>query len=368
MKNPNVSEEIKRLLTHKGGLCASLIIPVHSIPSEKPTDRIEIEHSIEKLKSKFAQMNKQESILLKKVNEIKNQVIDIKGEYGVGIFVSGEISMITTFPFEVKEKIVVADSFEIRDLVQKERYTKEYFVLSLNGYGARLFRGKEKNFKEISDKNFPVSYDGVEYEAPVIENQGNNATQTMKREKATTVRSVDAYYKLLDEKLKTYLNDSTPLIIGGVEKELAHFQNSSCHQSKIKGKVFGSFDDHNLGELYIQAWDDMKLYLRLEERELLHRLKEMGREFVSVGLSDVWFDVKQGKSNILFVEKDLEQKGYLSEDGFNLRKEPSGNNLKPVPDAVDDIVEMMLETNGKVVFVENGLLRDYSGIAVINRY
>jgi hypothetical protein len=112
----------------------------------------------------------------------------------------------------------------------------------------------------------------------------------------------------------------------------------------------------------------MKLYLRLEERELLHRLKEMGREFVSVGLSDVWFDVKQGKSNILFVEKDLEQKGYLSEDGFNLRKEPSGNNLKPVPDAVDDIVEMMLETNGKVVFVENGLLRDYSGIAVINRY
>jgi hypothetical protein len=39
-----------------------------------------------------------------------------------------------------------------------------------------------------------------------------------------------------------------------------------------------------------------------------------------------------------------------------------------VTDAVDDLIEMVLEKNGRVTFVDNDMLKDYNRIALITRY
>jgi hypothetical protein len=368
MKNTIQNGELKELIGQNGGFCASLILPVHGIPSEKQVDRLEIERAVNKLKEQLEQINHPKSSILEKIKELKEQAQSIQGGNAVGIFVSDSVSKIVSFPFEVKEKIMIKEHFEIRDLVQKERYTQDYYTLLLSGQRTRLFIASEHNFREINDQNFPASFDGVDYEIPAPENQGNNASQPLKREKAITTHSVEAFYKTVDEKLNGYLSNGTVLMVAGVEKELANYTNRTIHNGRIKGKIHGSYEDNTLGQMQNLAWQAMQSYFKTEELELLNRLKEMGREFVSSGIRDVWFDARQGKGNILLIEKDYTQKGYLGNDGFILQLEPTAEGKKPVEDAVDDIVRTILEKNGRVVFVDNGSLSEHARIAMMNRY
>jgi hypothetical protein len=360
--------ELKELIGHRQGLCASLILPVHDIASEKNVDRLEIDHAIEKLKTLFSQMNKPDSEILKKIDELKEQAKQIKGENGLGIFASHDVAKLTTFPFDVKERIVVGDSFEIRDLVEKERYDRDYFVLLFGGKSTQLFRGKENNLTEISDLHFPATFDGIDYEIPDKEIQGVNSSHDEKRDLSVTTQSAGAFYNHIDSRLNEYLNEQTPLLLAGTEKELARFEKHSRHCEKVKGKIQGSYNHSILTDLEKEAWQVMKVHIRKEERELLHRLRNIGREFVSAGIRDVWNDVKQGRGNILLVERDLELTAYTDQTGSELQLSPTPGTKKEVPDAVDDVIEAMLQKKGNVIFVENGLLKEYGGIAMMNRY
>jgi hypothetical protein len=360
--------ELKSLITHKEGLCASVILPMHASAAEKPIDSLEIEHAIEKVKMLFGEMNKPDSQILAKINALKEEAKKIKSGKGVGIFASHDVSQLTIFPFEVKEKVAVSDSFEIRDLVEKERYDIEYYALLLTRTNFRLFKGFEGKLTEISDLNFPATFDGVDYEIPAHELQPVNSDQDLERDRSVTANSAEEFYNIMDKKLNTYLKIETPFIIAGPEKEVAMFLNHSTHKNQIKEKIIGSFNGHTLSKLETRVWRAIQVYLKKEERELLHRLRDAGREFISSGLRDVWYDAKQGKGQILLVERDLQIEAYLGEDEFNLQLTPDSQVKHKVTDAVDDVIETMLQKNGKVVFVGNGLLKDYNGIAMINRY
>jgi hypothetical protein len=368
MKNTNISATLKELITAKGGPCASLIVPVHELPSEKPLDNIAIDHALEKLKAQLNEKDEVQSGILTKVKMLAEQARNIQGENGIGIFASPALARLCTFPFEVQEKVHVNSSFEIRELVQKERYTREYFVLLLGGYSTRLFRGKENKLREYNDNNFPAWSDGREYEVPAIPNQGNNALSATKRDKATTTLSLTEFYNIVDAKLRDYITDASLLILAGPEKEAASFLNHSIHASKIKGKVLGAYSDFNMEELEKKCWDAVKLDLKKGEKELLERLREQAPAFISAGIVDVWRDARQGKGNVLMIEKGLEVPAYLGMDDYTIELNPSRHDQPIVVDAVDDIVETVIEKNGSVVFVENGLLKDYQRIAMMNRY
>jgi hypothetical protein len=367
MKNTNISAILKELITSRGGTCASLIIPVHELPAEKTADNLAIDHAVDKLAELLNDKDPVHSNIISNAKELAGQAKDINGVSGIGIYVSENIARLATFPFEVKEKILVGDSFEIRDLVQKERYTREYFVLFLGGHHTRLFKGKENTLREYADNNFPASFDGVEYEIPEVEQQGDNSTSTLKREIALTTRSSKAFYNALDQKLHDYLSEISLLVIAGVEKELAMFSNHSAHQHLVRGKVTGNYADGK-PELEEKSWEAIRGALKREESDLLKRLNEMGREFVSSGITQVWRDAKQGKGSILLVEKDLEKRAYAGMNDYTIELAPSRHEQPVIADAVDDVIETVIEKNGSVVFMGSEQLREYQGIAMINRF
>ena len=368
MKNTNISATLKELITARGGPCASLIIPVHELPSGKPLDHIALDHAVEKLRSQLNEKDELQAGIITKVKLLAEQARNITGESGVGIFASPSLARICTFPFEVQEKIHVNDSFEIRELVQKERYTREYFVLLLGGNVTRLYKGKEGKLREYQDINFPASFDGHEFELPVQTNQGDNALSPTRRETAVPTQSLTEFHNVLDAKLRDYLTDASVLILAGPEKESALFLNQSAHAPKIKGKVAGSYSAFNMNELEKKCWNALKLDLKKNQMQLIDRLREQGPAFVSAGLRDVWRSAREGKGNILLVEKGLEVPAYLGMDDYSIELTPSRHDQPMIVDAVDSIVETVIEKNGCVVFVENGLLKDYQRIALMNRY
>jgi hypothetical protein len=68
------------------------------------------------------------------------------------------------------------------------------------------------------------------------------------------------------------------------------------------------------------------------------------------------------------VEKDYKSPGFTESGSNELYLRPPQKAHRILADAVDDIIECVLEKNGQVFFVEDGMLKDYQRIALITRY
>jgi hypothetical protein len=368
MKNQNISPELKELITEKNGACVSMIIPLDELPSHFKINEIVTKQAYEKLEEQLqASVDPDTGEFLKnKLTSLKNQVSRNAGIKGIGIFLSEKISTIMTFPFEVKEKIIVSNSFEIRDMVQNEHYLKEYCVMSITKEKISLYKGFGGRLIEVNDKNFPIESVAAEYEIPAVKNQVNDASQAMQRHMSTTTQSKAEAYNIISKKLLDYVDQKKPLILAGAEKEVAEAEHLLTHIN-VAGKVHGSYDDYNFNELEDKAWESFLVHIKKNERELLHTINETAPHLLSSGIQTVWLDAKMGKGKLLVVEKDLAIPGYVEKDEFALLLSPTAKSKK-IPDAVDDVVETVLEMNGKVIFVDNGLLKQHNGIVMIDRF
>lgn len=85
----------------------------------------------------------------------------------------------------------------------------------------------------------------------------------------------------------------------------------------------------------------------------------------------MWKAAIEGRIRTLIVEDNYQIPALLMEDGYTLALEVPDNYSGPgqvLNDAVDDVIEKVLATAGKVVFVENGKLANHQQIAAITRY
>src|SRR5437867_1004961 len=133
MKDHQIHSELKDLLQEKNRLCISMIMPLHKDPSFQKSDHTIIEQAIHKLEILLDSEFRPTLVdnLVARLRQLKGQINLKNGMQGIGIFISPRIMKVIQFPFPVKEKILAANSFEIRDVLYKEFYARDYFVLEL---------------------------------------------------------------------------------------------------------------------------------------------------------------------------------------------------------------------------------------------
>jgi hypothetical protein len=87
------------------------------------------------------------------------------------------------------------------------------------------------------------------------------------------------------------------------------------------------------------------------------------------GIDAVWKDVTNKNGRLLIVEKN-----YMSPARYSIPEDalyvgpPEAENRFFIKDAVDDIIEKVLENGGDVEFVDEGILTKHAGIALIGYY
>jgi Bacterial archaeo-eukaryotic release factor family 3 len=277
------------------------------------------------------------------------------------------------FPFPVKEKIIVGSRFEIRDLLIAEKYHTPYLVLSINEQGARLYSGQMDQLHEIKDNNFPSTHtEEYEYNPPGKANFYSGSSVVQQYEKDKSSQQAIHFKKFLqevDEKLKQYLSETPLLIITAPKKELAWFNRITDHAGQIKGTIHGNFQHNKLNDLETICWKEMKNHLNQDSRHEFDLFREkIGEKLAVFGIDEVWKSAREGKALSLLVEKDFMFPAYTDEQDYDLQSSPKGKVEKALPDAVDDLIRMVLDKNGGVCFTENDQLIDFNRIALITRY
>jgi hypothetical protein len=281
----------------------------------------------------------------------------------IAIYVSPVFEKVLYLDIPVEEKIMVDESFEIRDLIYSKKQIHKYLVLLLSNNESRIYLGNSSSFVQIVS-NAP------KFAGTFINDKSErvaNFSDTSERKEIL----MEKFLRHIDNSLDLILNAyQLPLFVLGTERILGHFNKLSKHKQAVIEYVKGNYEEATLDQLrgilnlHIANWQNVK------QKDFLNQLEDAaGKKKLAVGMKEVWQEAICKKGRLLVVEKNYmypAEKGS-SKEVIYMATEPY-NKYSYIKDAVDDIIEKVLENGGDVEFVDPDFIKQYQHIALIQYY
>lgn len=303
------------------------------------------------------------ALVMKKVRTIISNLNFDTHKKSIAIYVSPVFEKLLYLDVLVEERIIIDESFEIRDLVYSKKQVPEYLVLLLSGNESRIYSANPEKFVRI----VPATPESVDAYVNEIPERVANFSDPGERKEIMT----DKFLHHIDNALDTILNTyGLPLFVMGPAKILGHFKKISKHKNAVIEYIHGNYEEATLPALrdILKPWiADWKIVM---QKDLLIQLdKAAGTKKLSTGIEEVWQEAMNHKGRLLVVEKDFI---YPAEHGGTpdmiYKVTEPYNKFSYIKDAVDDIIEKVLENGGNVEFVDKDILKDYHRIALIRHY
>ena len=358
----SVQEKLIRLLGVKEDPCVSIIVNKDAPSPRNEKFQIAVKNGIKEAINKLKDKEYDKRLIKQFEDELYKIFDTIKFErdfQGVAIYISNSYQDVITLPFEVKNNVVVDNTFEIRPLLRAVNRMFQYDVILLSKKKTRYFNGFHKYLQEVSNPDIP---EGVDYyfnqRVQEREDPGKRESEAMR-----------LYVNDIDKFLRLYSDMHTPLIVMGDKKLVSYFRNNTKRPQKILAEITGSYDDERLSVIQDKIQEKLDEYIKLRDERLLKRVQEDidAYNYVS-GIQEVWTAAAMKEARILLVEQDYKVEGYSVKDGlFLLLVKPEDEEYDYHQDAIDDLAEMVLMQGGEVYFVSKGLLDKYEKILLTLR-
>lgn len=297
-------------------------------------------------------------MMIQKLNAIINRLNFNTYSKSIAIYLSPVFEKVLYLNFPVEDKIIIDESFEIRDLVYAKKEYQEFLVLLISGEESKVYLGSPNGLKKIKSNK-------ADYRNDIAEPVANFSDPSYRREVLLKkiLHHTDEEFRLL---LHSY---PLPVFVMGTKKTMGYFKKITKNQKSIVGFIPGNYisapenELRDVLEFYIADWKKIK------EDNLLHRLEKAADERkLAMGIKEVWKQASHHRSRLLVVEKNYRCTAtHGSNEDIIYEGEESYQKFY-IKDAVDDIIEKVLEQGGDVEFVETATLKDYQQIALVNYY
>ena len=279
------------------------------------------------------------------------------------IYLSPVFEKVLYLDIMVEEKIVVDTSFEIRDLLYSKKQMQQYLVLMISARESRIYVGDGSKLVRIVSNPASVAIAGSN-DCP--ERVENFADPAHRREVF-----MDKFLHQVENSLELILRAyPLPLFVMGSKKIVGHFHKVTRHPHAIIDCIYGNHEHVSLADLHQVLLPHISDWKWVKEQALLQKLDEAaGKQKLVTGIKNVWQESNHHKGWLLVIEKNYQCAGFtgINEDILYHSIAPLVN-YSPVKDAVDDIIEKVLENGGDVEMVDDGILKAYEKIALIKYY
>jgi hypothetical protein len=281
----------------------------------------------------------------------------------IALFVSAESQKISYLDIIVEEKIIVDESFEVRDILLNKQSQQKYLLLVLSNRNVKLFLGVNEKLTRLM-KNSIDNIVFMENDAP--ERVSNFSDPDERKEILTKkyIRHIDQGLSII---LKAY---PFPLLLACTVKTKGYFMEISNNVERVVEYIPGNYEDATDTELKILVQPFLIDWQRTKEKDLLVRLgRSINMGNCTTGIHDVLKLVNEKKGRLLIVEKSYRYKGEKREEqDMQTGDVPVTTPVVYTKDLVEDAIEKILENGGDVEFVSEGALNEYNHIALITRY
>lgn len=301
--------------------------------------------------------------VLEKLQNIVNGLKYDSGKKSIAIFVSPLTEKVFYLDSEVTEKIVIDETFEIRDLIYNKKQAIAYLVLSLSGDTAKIYNVKSKELTSLKF-NVPVDIDAYENDLP---ERVSNFSDPARHKEAVLNKFLHHIDLGLSDLLKEY---PLPVFVIGPDRVTGHFKKTSKNEKSIVKYIHGNLADATTTEILATIEPHFMSWQKLKEQQILMQLdKAINEKLLATGMKEVWSAAARKNSRLLIVEKDYTYAAHLGLLPDHIDEEDESLN-QPfyIKDAVDDVMVKVLENGGEIEFVENGILSEYGNIALIEYF
>ena len=356
--------ELKRLQSQRDYPSLSLLAPTHRTAPANKKDRIVVKNLVsEGLDRLHGEFKKREVAAV--VQNLENLVDRLDWAHlldGLALFASREVATAIRLPFKVKARVVIDETFATRDLVFTLNRAPRYRVLVLTEKPTRLFEATTNVLTEDTSKPFPMVHKGPGGASKLPGGQGFNRSAVRDESHREFFRNVDTALGAVQKQ------EPLPVVVVGIDRYLAFYQEIAKDPESIVGYVTGSHDDPNPAKLGKLVWPVFKAGATLKRTRALVRLNEAVKaNRHASGIDQVWRAAFEKRCQTLLVETDYEYPADLSPEGDKLLPY-GGRGPSALDDAVDEVIEMVLADGGEVFFYDEGVLDLHQKIAAVLRY
>jgi hypothetical protein len=263
-------------------------------------------------------------VILKLQNVVRN-LNYITHKKSIAIFVSPVIEKVYYLDIEVRQKIVVDDSFEMRDILLSKKQTPQYLVMLLNTDSSKMY-------------------------------EGNCSVLNLIKSNLSNKTGLHGFIKEMDHGLAIILKSySLPVFIMGTKNELDLFKKITANKKDIIQHIELSNELKDLAEMrkiilpYELNWKNLK------EIYLLNRIKKAREaDKLVVGIDNVWNNALRNNGKLLIIEtKYLAPKMQTKKQSRGNKDHLRGNPFYIKDEVVEFVDEELLHEYGQIVLIEN---------------
>ena len=343
----------------------SLIMPFEPKMKDKSELTKRLKFAYDQIK-KEVQHNYNDELAELVLSKLRKQVENINYstfKKTVALFVSPVFEKVLYLDIPVEEKIIIDESFEIRDLVLAKKEEKQFLLVSVTAKATKIYLVDQGRFTiikvDVAEYAKTMKYDLPERVA--------NFSDPAQQKEFNLKKFLHYSDKGLHGLLKSY---PLPVLVMGSQKVLGYFKSLTRNIKNIVGYIPGNYSELPSAELAkiiepaILDWKKIQMKLIFQKME-----DAAGAGKLVSGIKEVWKQVNNSRGKLLIVEKNFRVSAEQGSDKSEiLELSKPYNDFSYIRDAVDDMIEKMLEMGADVEFVETDTLKEYGRIVLIQYY
>ncbi len=354
---------LEEITTVKYLPAVSIIMPFTPVITSKKNLEYQLKNIMSKLEAMLAAHYTSEKaipVILKLKNLFSNLNYN-SSKKSVAIFVSPVVEKAFYLEVEMEEKILINPAFRVSDLAYFKKEKRECLLLLLGDTFSKMYLSIDKQLKLIKSNT-------------IGDAQPNNAVEKI------AGSSVDEDQKKfitgnflyqMDRGLSIILNSyQLPVFVLGHQKLLTHFKSITNNDRNIIQFIHGNYEKATETELCFLMEHIASRWGKLKQQHLLKRVeKAKSNNKLKTGIEEILKAARQNNGGVLVIEKKLLTHSEASQPSeLFSRIDASGNEVFFIKDDLDDIIKKVLESGGDIELIDEGALKNYGAIALIEDY
>lgn len=360
-------DAVKHLQTLSSRPSVTITLPTYRTAPDNHKDPIRLKNlvteAVNRLESEFGK--REVAALITKLNAISDDIDHTHNLDGLILMVSNEYQGVFKVPYRLPERVAIDDNFLTRDIVFAMNRTPLYWVLMLSEKPTRLYLGRKTDLHEVREFGFPHEYNGPGTGVTVQSGIGANPS----REKD---RALEAFMRDVDSSLTDALKAGDyPVVVVGLAQNLSSFRGVSRNGHAILQEVEGGHDSLSVHDLGQVVWPHTRDALSAQRQDIFGEVEQaVGQNRFVSDLNEAWQAAQDGRVATMVVQENLHLPAQVSTDGRSLTLLETGKEAgqEAYADAVDEMIEFVMQAGGKVRFVDDDQLGEHDGLVMLTRY
>lgn len=331
--SPVTVKDIKEF-GHSDGPCITILLPVSVRGGSKKSLSARLKAAAELAEAQLGERMIVSTVVRKLIDpivEFAGRIEDEAQGSTLAVFRSEEYLRHFWLNDVMDETVVAANNFFVRPLLQGLQGVNQFYILALDQKNIRLLRCTDHSSEEVDLQDYvPRSLDDhanvdlspdVQGAGGPANGSGSGAMFTSSIAADGTPEYLSQFYKAVSTGIASLLRgqEKTPLVLCGVERELALYKRVDTWEGTVDEGVRGAPNGLKGGEMHARALECLQRMRERQVEEVLSQYDKQAGEVATSGVNDLVKAAHEGRIFHLFVAENAQAMGNFDEASHRAR-------------------------------------------------